>query len=68
VKCPHCQKEFELSMDEIEKSVILKILEYFDNNKTKAAEAFQITPRTIRNKLHGTDETPIDWSALSLIR
>jgi len=41
----------EMSMDEIEKCVILRTLEYFSNNKTKAAKALRITPRTIRNKL-----------------
>jgi len=34
-----------------EKYLILKTLQKYDGNKTKAAEALNITPRTIRNKL-----------------
>ena len=41
----------ETTMAEIEKCVIQKTLEYFGNNKTRAADALAITPRTIRNKL-----------------
>jgi len=41
----------KMTMDEIEKVVIQKTLEYFGNNKTKAAEILDITARTIRNKL-----------------
>jgi DNA-binding NtrC family response regulator len=31
--------------------LILKTLEKFEGNKTRAAEVLDITPRTIRNKL-----------------
>jgi transcriptional regulator with PAS, ATPase and Fis domain len=34
-----------------EKLLILKTLEKFEGNKTRAAEVLDITPRTIRNKL-----------------
>jgi len=40
-----------LTLAEGEKFLILKALERFSGNKTKAAEALNITPRTIRNKL-----------------
>ncbi len=40
-----------LTLAELEKIHILKTLERFDGNKTRAAEALDITPRTIRNKL-----------------
>ena len=40
-----------MTLAEGEKFLILKTLERFDGNKTKAAEALNITPRTIRNKL-----------------
>ncbi len=35
-----------------ERIMILKALESFDGNRTKAAEALGINPRTLRNKLH----------------
>lgn len=41
----------KMTMDEIEKNIIQRTLEYYGNNKTKAAEVLAITPRTIRNKL-----------------
>ncbi len=41
----------EMTLAEGEKLLILKTLERFGGNKTKAAEALDITPRTIRNKL-----------------
>jgi two-component system, NtrC family, response regulator AtoC len=40
-----------MTLAEGEKFLILKTLEKFDGNKTRAAEALNITPRTIRNKL-----------------
>ncbi|MFH2036998.1 MAG: sigma-54 dependent transcriptional regulator [Candidatus Zixiibacteriota bacterium] len=40
-----------MTLAEGEKLLILKALEKYDGNKTKAAEALDITPRTIRNKL-----------------
>lgn len=40
-----------MTLAEGEKFLILKTLERFEGNKTKAAEALNITPRTIRNKL-----------------
>jgi DNA-binding NtrC family response regulator len=46
-------KEFGdgLTLAEGEKYLILKALERYGGNKTKAADALKITPRTIRNKL-----------------
>jgi DNA-binding NtrC family response regulator len=41
----------ELTLADGEKYLILKALERFSGNKTRAAEALDITPRTIRNKL-----------------
>jgi two-component system, NtrC family, response regulator AtoC len=41
----------DMTLAEGEKFLILKALQRFDGNKTKAAEALDITPRTIRNKL-----------------
>jgi DNA-binding NtrC family response regulator len=41
----------DMTLAEGEKYLILKALQKFDGNKTKAAEALAITPRTIRNKL-----------------
>jgi transcriptional regulator with PAS, ATPase and Fis domain len=43
--------EVGISLQEGEKFLILKTLEKYDGNKTKAAEVLNITPRTIRNKL-----------------
>lgn len=43
--------EIGISLQEGEKYLILKTLEKFDGNKTKAAEVLNVTPRTIRNKL-----------------
>lgn len=40
-----------MSLADSEKYLILKTLEKFNGNKTKAAEVLDITPRTIRNKL-----------------
>lgn len=40
-----------ISLEEGSKYLILKTLERFDGNKTRAAEALGITTRTIRNKL-----------------
>jgi len=40
-----------MKLEEGSKYLILKTLEKFNGNKTKAAEALGITPRTIRNKL-----------------
>jgi len=36
---------------EVEKELILKALDQFNNNKTHAAKALGITVRTLRNKL-----------------
>jgi len=49
-----------MSLEEGQRYLIIKTLEKFNNNKTKAAEALGITARTIRNKLaeyRSTDET-----------
>jgi len=40
-----------MKLEEGSRYLILKTLERFNGNKTKAAEALGITPRTIRNKL-----------------
>jgi DNA-binding NtrC family response regulator len=40
-----------MKLEEGSKYLILKTLEKFNGNKTKAAEALGITTRTIRNKL-----------------
>lgn len=40
-----------LSMHEVEKQLLLKTLEYFDQNKAKSAEVLGITTKTIHNKL-----------------
>ncbi len=40
-----------MSLADSEKYLILKTLEKYDGNKTRAAEVLDITPRTIRNKL-----------------
>ncbi len=42
----------ERSLNEIEKSVILKTLQQVNGNRTLAAERLNISTRTIRNKLH----------------
>lgn len=41
-----------LPLADMEKLMILRALETFDGNRTKAAEALGITTRTLRNKLH----------------
>lgn len=41
----------DMTLAEGEKYLILKTLQRFEGNKTRAAEALNITPRTIRNKL-----------------
>jgi len=43
--------EVGMSLQDSEKYLILKTLEKFSGNKTKAAEVLNVTPRTIRNKL-----------------
>ena len=40
-----------MTLAEGEKILIIKTLKKYEGNKTKAAEALQVTPRTIRNKL-----------------
>jgi DNA-binding NtrC family response regulator len=40
-----------MKLEEGSKYLILKTLEKYNGNKTKAAEALGITTRTIRNKL-----------------
>ncbi|MCB0390483.1 MAG: sigma-54-dependent Fis family transcriptional regulator [Bdellovibrionales bacterium] len=41
-----------MSLHELEKRYILKALNYFDGNKTQAANALGITIKTLYNKLH----------------
>ncbi len=43
--------EIGITLQDGEKYLILKTLEKFNGNKTKAAEILNVTPRTIRNKL-----------------
>ncbi|MBL7223887.1 MAG: sigma-54-dependent Fis family transcriptional regulator [Candidatus Brocadiae bacterium] len=40
-----------LSIDEVERELILRTLERTDGNKTEAARVLRVTPRTLRNKL-----------------
>mgnify|MGYP006277909973 CR=1 FL=1 len=52
-----------ISLEEGSKYLILKTLERFDGNKTRAAEALGVTTRTIRNKLaeyRSNGEEPAD--------
>lgn len=47
------------TLDDIEKEVILKALEFYSGNRTKTAESLGIAIRTLRNKLNiyrGTQE------------
>ncbi len=48
----HSPSDTIMPIAEMEKIMILKALESFDGNRTKAAEALGINPRTLRNKLH----------------
>ncbi len=48
-----------MKLEEGSKFLILKTLEKFNGNKTKAAEALGITTRTIRNKLAEYEITDI---------
>jgi DNA-binding NtrC family response regulator len=41
-----------ISLHELERRYIIKALQYFDGNKTKAAQALGITIKTLYNKLH----------------
>ena len=41
-----------MQIAEMEKVMILRALDTFDGNRTKAADALGINPRTLRNKLH----------------
>lgn len=41
-----------IRLDEVEKRIIFKALQYFGNNKTKTAQSLGISIRTLRNKLH----------------
>jgi DNA-binding NtrC family response regulator len=45
-----------MKLEEGSKYLILKTLEKFNGNKTRAAEALGITTRTIRNKLAEYEE------------
>jgi len=48
----HSAADTVMPIAEMEKIMILKALESFDGNRTRAAEALGINPRTLRNKLH----------------
>jgi len=39
-------------LHELERRYIIKALQFFDGNKTKAAQALGITIKTLYNKLH----------------
>jgi hypothetical protein len=41
-----------ISLEEVEKQVILAALKFFQQNRTKAAESLGISTRTIQNKLN----------------
>ena len=43
--------EVGMSLDEVERRLILKTLGQTNNNKTKTAEILQVTARTLRNKM-----------------
>jgi len=43
--------EVGMSLDEVERRLILKTLDRTGNNKTKTADILQVTARTLRNKL-----------------
>lgn len=50
-----------ITLEEVEKQVILAALQYFQQNRTKAADALGISTRTIQNKLNqynGVKEEP----------
>ncbi|NQS99046.1 MAG: sigma-54-dependent Fis family transcriptional regulator [candidate division Zixibacteria bacterium] len=49
-----------ISIAEMEKRMILRALEQFDNNRTRAAEALGISIRTLRNKLREYREAGMD--------
>ncbi|MGB5139691.1 MAG: sigma-54 dependent transcriptional regulator [Candidatus Zixiibacteriota bacterium] len=48
----HSSSDTIMPISEMEKIMILKALESYDGNRTKAADALGINPRTLRNKLH----------------
>lgn len=48
----HAPADTIMPIAEMEKIMILRALESFDGNRTRAAEALGINPRTLRNKLH----------------
>lgn len=43
--------DFHLSLDELERRHILRVLRHFGGNKTRAAESLSITAKTLYNKL-----------------
>ena len=52
-----------MTLDEGNKYLILKTLEKFEGNKTRAADALGVSSRTIRNKLaewRGQEISPVD--------
>jgi two-component system response regulator HydG len=42
----------EMALDELERIHILRCLEHFEGNKTRAAQSLGITIKTLYNKLH----------------
>jgi two-component system response regulator HydG len=46
-----CQQENMMTLAEVEKQHILKVLDFVGNNKTKAAEILGIDRKTLRSKL-----------------
>ena len=44
--------QVEMSLEDLERLHILRCLEHFDGNKTRAAQSLKITIKTLYNKLH----------------
>lgn len=42
---------YDFVIDEIEKGIILEVMEFTNNNQTKASEILGITRTTLRNKI-----------------
>jgi two-component system, NtrC family, response regulator AtoC len=49
---PHEQFQGDKTLEQIEKETIIQALKYYQNNRTKTANALDISIRTLRNKLN----------------